>query len=92
MTGLKKNSKNVLQGIIGHCFVVAPFAFAGSLANSKVSNFFSLNTNVSERLLDEAKLFASIKRRKLHEMKITLYTVIDREYCCVGFSVSYHHW
>lgn len=53
-----------IQGKIGHHFVFAPIAFTGSWANSNISNLFSLNTNVSERIQDEAKLFASVKWRK----------------------------
>lgn len=80
-----------IQGNIGHRFVFAPFAFAGSWANSNTVYQTFLLKKVSERIQEEAKQFASVKRRKLHGMKITLYTVIDRQHCCVSFSVSYHH-
>lgn len=43
--------------------------------NFHVSNDLSLNTTVSGRIHDGAKLFASVEVRKLHEVKITLYTV-----------------
>lgn len=81
-----------IQGNIGHHFfsLLLPSLAAGRIL---IYLSFSLLTQMCLReYKDEAKLFASVKRWKLHVVKITLYTVIDRQHCCVSFSVSYHHW